>query len=306
MIGPTGSGKTFTGLEILGQLIEPGQLVAVIDTERESAYVYKRLVGVPFKWVNLTVHHPEMYVAAIQAAENDGRFGGLLVDSMSHAWAGNSGALELVDQVSARSQSQNNFFAWRQVTPFHNALVNKLVACKLHLVVTMRSKMDYVVEEYYEGGKKKTNVRKIGLQPVQRDGLEYEFDVVGDMHPENNRLVISKTRCHALAGKHFVRNGVAPGKIIRGWLEDLARASPAGVPPAVDDPRPVAAVEPAALALCEQYIAQVCQATAENIMAIVREAKAALGGDKALLARFHAAYSHRYAALAQQPQVAAS
>ena len=305
LIGPTGGGKTYTGLQMLGQLIEPGQLVAVLDTEHESAYVYKKVIGVPFQWVNLTSHHPEMYIAAIEAAEDKGIFGGVLVDSLSHAWTGKDGALDLVDQVTLRSKSHNSFTSWREVTPFHNALVNKLLACRLHLLVTMRSKMEYVIEEYFKNGEKKTNVRKVGLQPVQRDGLEYEFDVIGDLDPESNRLIISKTRCSVLSGKQFVKDGVTPGKMIRSWLRELAETSPAAAAVAPEPAMPVrtaptrevpaTASDPASVALCTHFIGLVKNATADDIVAIKDEAKKALVSDKALLAQFHAEYARRYA-----------
>ena len=39
---------------------------------------------------------------------------------------------------------------------------------------------------------------KVGLAPVQRDGLEYEFDLVCSMDEEND-LLVDKTRCSAYA-----------------------------------------------------------------------------------------------------------
>jgi len=67
----------------------------------------------------------------------------------------------------------------------------------------MRSKMDYVLQEDERGRKVTT---RVGMAPIQRDGVEYEFDIVGDMTVDN-RLNITKTRCPSLSGKSIIRPG---------------------------------------------------------------------------------------------------
>ena len=61
-------------------------------------------------------------------------------------------------------------------------MVDAITGANLHIIVTMRSKMEYVQATNDRG---RTIVRKVGMQPVQREGLEYEFDVVADMTVEN-------------------------------------------------------------------------------------------------------------------------
>lgn len=60
--------------------------------------------------------------------------------------------------------------AWRKGTPEHNRLVNALVQSPIHVVATMRSKMAYALEQDDRG---RQQVRKIGMEPVQRDNIEY-------------------------------------------------------------------------------------------------------------------------------------
>ena len=120
----------------------------------------------------------------------------LIIDSLTHAWSGKNVALELVDKATARLKSGNSFAAWREVTPLHNQMVDAIMASKLHVIATLRSKTEYVMEEDSRGRKVP---RKICMEPIKRDGLEYEFDVVGDMDWEN-RLIVTKTRCPELAG----------------------------------------------------------------------------------------------------------
>ena len=145
---------------------------------------------------------PTDYVNAINAAEQAG-YDILIIDSLTHAWSGKNGALELVDKATARLKSGNSFAAWREVTPLHNQMVDAIMASKLHVIATLRSKTEYVMEEDSRGRKVP---RKIGMAPIQRDGLEYEFDVVGDMDWEN-RLIVTKTRCPELAGAVINRPG---------------------------------------------------------------------------------------------------
>jgi hypothetical protein len=211
LIGPSGSGKTYTALTLATHLV-PGGRIAVIDTERGSASKYADLFT--FDVQEPESFHPRTYIEAIAEAQAAG-YDVLVIDSLSHAWMGRDGALELVDKAAKRNPSGNSFAAWRDVTPLHNALVDALLATKLHIIVTMRSKMEYVQEKDERG---KTVIRKVGLQPIQRDGLEYEFDVVGDMDVDNT-LVVTKTRCSVLAGAVISKPGKPLADTLAHWLD---------------------------------------------------------------------------------------
>src|SRR5690606_26818550 len=221
LIGPSGSGKTYTALKIATQL---GDRVAVIDTERGSASKYADKFE--FDVLELDSFHPQRYIEGIQAAEAEG-YDVLIIDSLSHAWAGKDGALELVDKAAKRMQSSNTFAAWRDVTPLHNALVDAMLQSRLHLIVTMRAKTEYIVEKDERTGK--SVPRKVGLAPIQRDGLEYEFDVVADMDLDNT-LIVSKSRCEALSGAVIPKPGEEVAGILKAWLTDGA--------PVQDAPQP--------------------------------------------------------------------
>jgi hypothetical protein len=129
---------------------------------------------------------------------------------------GKDGALEQVDKAAKRSQSNNSYVAWREVTPKHNDLVGTMVRCKMHLIVTMRAKQEYVIEKDEKTGK--CSVRKVGLAPIQREGLEFEFDVVGDMDLENN-YIITKTRCSKLNGQIINKPGEDLANTLIEWLD---------------------------------------------------------------------------------------
>lgn len=228
LIGPAGSGKTYSALQLAKSL---GGKVAVIDTERGSASKYADLFS--FDVCELDSFEPLRYVKTLKAAEEAG-YEVIVVDSLSHAWSGKGGALEQVDMAAKRDPRGNSYAAWRNVTPMQTALVDAMLGCKAHVIVTMRTKTEYVVEKDDRG---KSSPRKIGLAPVQRDGLEYEFDVVADMDADNN-FIVSKTRCPELSGKIFNKPGDDVGAIVRAWLSDGAEpAEP------TETPRFVAPVE---------------------------------------------------------------
>ena len=96
--GIAGSGKTYTALRLASEL---GNRVALLDTERSSAEVYSDRFD--FDVAQLETHHPQNYVDAIKAAQD---YDVLIVDSLSHAWMGRDGALDLVGKQG------KSFNAW--------------------------------------------------------------------------------------------------------------------------------------------------------------------------------------------------
>lgn len=206
IVGPAGAGKTYSALAFASGL---GQRVAVIDSEHGSASKYADLFD--FDVVDLDQHHPQIYIDMIKGAE-EGGYDVLVIDSLSHAWNGVGGALELVDAAAAKSRSGNSFTAWKDVTPIQRRLVDAILASKMHIVCTMRAKTEYVIENVNG----RNTPRKVGIGPVQRDGVEYEFDIVGEID-QSHIMTITKTRIPALDNFHEVpgRNFV---EILKKWM----------------------------------------------------------------------------------------
>lgn len=214
LVGPSGSGKTWKALALASALAS-GKRVVVIDTERASASKYADAFD--FDALELETFEPRTYVEAIRACEEAGA-DVIVIDSLSHAWMGKGGALEQVDRA-AKSQGGNSFGAWRNVTPQHNDLVDAILRANAHVIVTMRAKTEYVQEKDDRG---RTTVRKVGLAAVQRDGMEYEFDVVCDVTAEHDAIV-TKTRCSPLTDKIFPPHETPVlGAALRAWLTDGA------------------------------------------------------------------------------------
>lgn len=211
IMGPSGSGKTYTSLAVATALAN-GKPVAVLDTESGSASKYSDTFE--FDVAELRApFHPDKFIDAIHEAEKAG-YGVLIIDSLSHAWSGTGGVLDVVDEAAKRSKSGNTYMAWKEGTPVHNRLIDAIVQSGIHIIVTMRSKTEYTLKTNDRG---KQTPEKVGMAPVQRDGMEYEFDVVFDMDMDNNAIV-SKSRCSALARQVIAKPGAQVAETLAQWL----------------------------------------------------------------------------------------
>ncbi len=209
--GPAGSGKTMTGLEIATRL---GNRVAVIDTEHGSASKYADKYD--FWTESMSVFSPENYIKYLHGAEAGG-FDVILIDSLSHVWEGKGGALEMKD-AAAKGYGKNSFNAWADVTPKLRKFVEAILASPAHVIATLRTKTKWGQETDERG---KTKPVKLGLAPIMKDGIDYEFDIVGRLDVDNN-LTIIKSRCSALSGQTFHKPGEDVANIIKAWLSDGA------------------------------------------------------------------------------------
>lgn len=217
LCGPSGSGKTYTALRVAQALKGEGR-IALVDTEFESASKYA--TDFDFDTECLTSFAPKNYVTAIHEAESEG-YPVIILDCLSHAWAGLDGMLQMHDEATLKEPGRNSFTAWGKINPDHNALIQAIVGSSSHIIATMRSKTAYALEQDEKG---RSSVRKLGMKPIQRDGMDYEFDVVCDLDMDLNCMV-GKTRCSALKGKVFHEAGENDlGKIFHDWLTDGAPA----------------------------------------------------------------------------------
>lgn len=211
--GPSGSGKTYTALTTATVLAFKGR-VAVIDSERGSASKYADLFR--FDVVELAGDfHPDRYLEGIRMA-TEGGYDVLVIDSLTHAWSGPNGVLEVVDGAKSRFGG-NSYMAWSVGTPLWQGLIDAILACPMHVIVTMRSKTKFVEEE--NAGKK--SYRRAGTEPVARDGVEYEFDIVGDLDLDHT-LVVSKSRAGKALKGVYRKPGPEFGDAVLAWLQDGA------------------------------------------------------------------------------------
>jgi hypothetical protein len=203
--GPSGSGKTWSALEIATGM---GGKIGMIDTEAGRGELY----GNDFEYDIIRLeapYSPERYIEAIKMFEKAG-YDTLIIDSLSHAWVGEGGVLSIVDKAGSNSFTQG----WRVGTPKQNALIDALVTSSMHIITTLRVKTEYVVEKNDRG---KAEPRKVGLAPVQRDGLEYEFTVFMDISNQDHIAHITKDNTK-MFDQQFLKPSKEMGEKLMGWL----------------------------------------------------------------------------------------
>lgn len=203
MAGPPGSGKTWTALTIARAFTERPFL---IDTERGSArkyadrFAFNHLIFNTFDPADLT---RGVLAAARQGAEL------LIIDTWSPFWDSTDGMLDRV------GKSNSSFEGWKHLRPVERTMMDAIFGAPMHVIVTMRVKVDYVVQTNAKG---KMEPVRVGMKPIQRDGVEYEPDVFLDMDDAGRTCRVTKTRCPELADAVFERPTEDFGHTINSWL----------------------------------------------------------------------------------------
>ncbi len=216
LTGPAGSGKTYGALLIAQGL---GGKIAMIDTENGSGDLYADICDYDIE--TLTAPYSiQKYLEAIHEAETSG-YDILIIDSLSHAWSGQGGLLDMHSQLTNSMKSGNSYAAWGKISPWQNRLIETMLSSNCHIISTMRSKTDYAM---FQTDKGRTEIRKVGLAPVQRDGMDYEFTIVFDLSMEHT-VTVSKDRT-SLFDKQVFEITPETGKILRQWLDSGAEVQP--------------------------------------------------------------------------------
>lgn len=143
--GGTGSGKTYTALELATGLVQgTGKRIAVIDTEAGRAKHYAE--DFDFDHGDMEPPFtPMAYEDAIVAADKAG-YGAAVVDSASHEWAGTGGVLDWQeDEVERLSRGDPDKYeqvkmrAWIKPKVAHKEMVQKLLQLRCHLILCFRA-----------------------------------------------------------------------------------------------------------------------------------------------------------------------
>ncbi|MCP8969700.1 AAA family ATPase [Ectobacillus ponti] len=202
-IGCSGAGKTAGALLVAYGMMreaypeateeEVWEKIGVIDTEHGRAKLYASSdfdgtrIG---QFLHIDFSPPystDRYDMAVQAMKRAGAEV-IIVDSLSHNWQGEGGIVETHGQMSG-----NSFQNWGKLVPETTKLVKTLTRNNVHILATLRTKQEYVVEPDASG---KMAPRKVGTKPVQKDEMEYEFmlnfqiaiDHVAETSKDNTRM----------------------------------------------------------------------------------------------------------------------
>ncbi len=214
LTGPSGAGKTMSSLLLAAGLVGNGRIL-VIDSEDGSSNLYadhELTNGIEFDVLEIEAPYTvQKYIQALELGQKE-KYDCIVIDSISHAWAGEGGLLEKKSALDSRGG--NSYANWSGITKEQELFKSKMVHCNSHLIVTMRSKQEYVLEDNKEG---KKTPRKVGLAPVQREGMEYEFTTVFDIGMDH-QFVVSKDRTGLFDGQ-ISKISRSTGEAIRQWQE---------------------------------------------------------------------------------------
>ena len=238
LAAPAGGGKSHSSLLMAAGLIDnPGaDTIAVLDTENGSAELEAGKPGIPeFSVVQMQApYSPERYMEVIDEAVKSG-FEVLILDSITPEWNGQGGILDFVDKK--KSSSRNQMAAWQEATPKHQKFLDAIIQAPIHIICTMRSKTQYDISN--EGGR--TKVQKLGVAPTQRDGIEFEFTLVGEISVDRHLCQFTKDRTGLFDGQVPEPVSTETGRKIAEWLNSGSDAEPAEAPVFEANPKPAPA-----------------------------------------------------------------
>ena len=216
--GPAGSGKTTSAIRMARGLAGPDGKVAVIDTENGSASLYSDRYAFDVCEVSPPFDH-QKFIGSINEAVAAG-YDVVIIDSASHFW---EGILAYKDALDRRGG--NSFTNWNEAGRHFKEILNAVLQSPIHVICCMRSKIDYVIEQ---DGKGKATPKKIGLAPVMRDGIEFEFTSVFDIDL-SHQAATSKDRTGLYTDRIFQITEATGQELVR-WINSAAAPEPEPAP----------------------------------------------------------------------------
>ena len=210
LTGASGSGKTYGALKLARGLVGAKGKIAFIDTENGSGKLYYNLteffhcdLSAPFEY--------QKFIDAVKAAEQAG-FDCVVIDSLSHLWQG------ILDEKSNIDRKGGNQYSNWTVPSIHfNETIQTILQSPIHVIACLRVKTEYVIEaEVNSKGKTVSVPKKVGLAPVMRDNIDYEFSTVLEVEIDH-QCTTSKDRTGLFVNKTF-QITEQTGEQLAAWL----------------------------------------------------------------------------------------
>ena len=226
LMGASGAGKTLTGLLIAKGIIKAKypklddkgtkfwSKIGVVDVEHNRSLLYANTTRADeyigqFKHIDFPApFSTERYRYAVEAMKDIG-VEVIIIDSLSHAWEGDGGILEVQQKLGGRYQD------WRTVKPLVTDFYRTLTEKDVHIISTIRTKQEYATETTETG---KMKVTKLGVKPIQKDDIEFEMQV--SFMLDMNHVATAVKDNSGMFDSIPQALGTDAGEILYKWLEE--------------------------------------------------------------------------------------
>ena len=215
--GQPGAGKTYSSLLLAKGLLynKPDPKILVFDTECKRASLKVGAPGLEGLEFDVIDADPSElgrkvtyldYIEAIKLAESEG-YDLLIIDSATQEWE------DIIERQN--TMSGNSFQNWGKVKLLHQKFVEAFLYSGVHIILTIRSKIGYEVED----GTKK--VKKVGLEAQQESNMPYFADFLFNIQSQDSHeAVAEKDETHIYDQlPSFVINERV-GRDITDWLNE--------------------------------------------------------------------------------------
>ncbi len=241
--GASGSGKTFSALTLAAGIANGTGRIAVIDTEAGRALHYAPKPGEKadhargtFDFLHLDFQPPftpERYIEAIRECEEGGATV-IVIDSMSHEWAGEGGCSDMQMAEATRMATDREGKlqewkieamtapAWKKPKLRHMRMMARLIQTRTHLIFCLRAQEKIKIVKKQDG--KGTEIVPVGFQPICEKNFMFELSGSMTMHPESPGQPRYDLPCKLNSDLQAIfpegaRIGAVAGKRLRQWAE---------------------------------------------------------------------------------------
>ena len=214
LIGPPGSGKTYTALEVGRGLVGPKGRIGFLDTETGRGRLYSDVTA--YDYAELTPpFSPNRMINAIDAFEQHG-VDCLIIDSASHEWEGVGGCHDM-----AEATKKQGLLKWAVPKAQHKRFVGRLLAARMHVITTLRAREKFTQTRDPETGR--DMIVNSGYHEVQERNFIFEQTVSVLLLGGGRKIV---TKCPAPLVAAFGPVGtesdgwlnVATGEFMAAWV----------------------------------------------------------------------------------------
>lgn len=245
LAGSSGSGKTYSALSMAQGM---GR-VAMIDTEHGRSSHYADFFQFDVAQLEAPFS-PARYLEAIQAADQAG-YDVLIIDSMSHEWAGAGGVIAMADKELADNKWMKPPLNWSKPKGAHKKMMNALLQIRPHVIFCLRAEPKIGIEKQIVDGKEKTVIIDLGWKPVCEKMFMYEmtcsFMLYDDAPGVPQPLKLQQQHAEAFpSGKQITSE---TGRVLAEWARsgsgrELSKSATTPTKSRGDTPKPAETAEP--------------------------------------------------------------